>query len=542
MKFKDLKAHKSLTKLAENAPDLSKPNCLDGERVKKMVVKWGHWRMTYSTERVDDRICEELCDMARQADVKDKMWLVQNMEKMNYVNNCRSEERMVGHAAIRNPNPSNKYSDEVKKASQEYQVELKKLGKFLSKSDHFKYMIVVGIGGSYLGTLAIEKAWKNFQETERELFFASNVDPDKIASILEKVDMKKTAVAIVSKSGNTLEIMSQETLLRKRFREAGLVERDHFLMVTGEGSPMDKPEAYSEIFYMWDHIGGRYSVSSMVGALPLAFLYGMRMWEEFLRGLHDMDQHALNEEDPQKNLPLWGALLNIWNRNFLNCDTHAIIPYSAGMVDWSLHLQQLFMESNGKSVCKEDGTFVDFDTCPVIWGTIGTEGQHSYYQAIHQGTKKVPIEFIVFRNAQLDGDEIIEGSTNQEKLISNAIAQSIGLATGQHSENNNQYFSGSRQNRMLLTNRLDAYTLGNLLAYYEHLVAFQGFIWNINSFDQEGVQLGKLLANGVIDLYKEKRERGKISMARKTEVARAFLEELEKTSDDRGSNNNMRSG
>lgn len=541
MKFPDHKAHKRLKELAKSPPDLTKPNYLNAERVKKMTLSALNCKMVYATERVDDEICSSLCELAKEANVMDKMWMVQDMEMMNYVNNCESERRMVGHTAIRNPKPSNEHSKEVKTASEDYQTELKKLGKFLSKVDQFKNIVVVGIGGSYLGTLALWQSLKNYQENDRNLYFASNVDPDKVGAVLEEVDLKKTIILIVSKSGGTLEIKAQEQMLRNEYEKAGLNPKEHFAMVTGKGSPMDKPAAYREVFYMWDFIGGRYSVSSMVGAVPLAFLFGMRMWEDFLKGMHDMDQHALKEKDPMKNMPLFAALLGVWNRNFLECDTYAIIPYSAPMSFYSLHLQQLFMESNGKSVCKEDGSFVTWDTCPVIWGTVGTEGQHSYYQAIHQGTKHVPIEFIGFKNPQLTNDDIIEGSTNQEKLISNFFAQSIALATGQHDPNKNKWFSGNRQSHMILTDQLDAYTLGVLLAYHEHYVAFQGFIWDINSFDQEGVQLGKVLANRVIDLYKEKRERGSMAMTKENEAARAMVEVLDSINEDRGRRNNMRS-
>lgn len=541
MKFSNLRAHKYLTQLSQNPIDLTKSGILSAERIKQMTTSAVGWKMIYATERIDEKVCEQLCHLAKDANVMDKMWAMQDMEMMNYVNNCKSERRQVGHTAIRNFHPKNEHSQKVRAASENYQVELKKLRKFLSKCDRFTSMIAIGIGGSYLGALAVEQALKNFQETDRKLYFASNVDPDKVGSILKEVELKKTLVVVISKSGGTLEIKAQETLLRKRFEEAGLDPKEHFAMVTGKGSPMDKPQAYAEVFYMWDFIGGRYSVSSMVGAVPLAFLFGMKIWEEFLQGLHDMDQHALKESDPRKNLPLWGALLGIWNRNFLGCDTYAIIPYAAGMDHWSLHLQQLYMESNGKSVCKEDGSFIDWDTCPVVWGTVGTEGQHSYYQGIHQGTKVVPLELVIFKNSQLDFDEIINETTNQEKLISNAIAQSIALATGQHVPNHNKYFSGNRQNHILMADRLDAYTLGSLLAYHEHYVAFQGFIWGINSFDQEGVQLGKVLANQVIDLYKEKHKSGSISLNKQNEVARAFIEALDSCDDHRSRAHHMRS-
>ncbi len=526
MKFEDYKSVSELQELAKTAPDLTKQSYLSDERVKKMVISFGKWRLLYGTERVDDRICKALSNLALEANVHEKMHKLQDMSIMNYVNNCKSEQRRVGHTAIRNQDKDSKTSTEAREAREDYQVELRKLRDFLPKSQKFSSMIIVGIGGSYLGTEAVYHTLKAYQENNKKLYFASNVDPDKINAILAEVDLKTTLVAIISKSGGTLEIKAEEELLRKRYAEAKLNVKDHFILVTGKGSPMDDSSKFLEIFYMWDYIGGRFSVSSMVGGVPLAFVFGMDVWEEFLKGLYEMDHHALNVKDPMKNLPLFGALLGVWNRNFLKLPTLAIIPYSQAMNYWSAHLQQLFMESNGKSVAQEDGSFIKHETSPVIWGTVGTEGQHAYYQCIHQGTGIVPLEFIGFANPQREGDAVIEGTTNQEKLLANLFAQAIALAKGDQSLNPNKYFSGNRPSHILLANVLDPYTLGSLLAYHEHYVAFEGFIWGINSFDQEGVQLGKVLANSVLDLFKCKRVKGCTSLDKDSALSRAFIAEL----------------
>jgi len=523
MKFSEYPVFEKLSDLAQTPPDLTKPGMINERRVHEMVVTSCSWRMLYATERVNKDIEKALCELSKQANVHEKMWDMQNMEMMNYINNFESEERRVGHTAMRHPSPKDGFSKEVEEVSKDYQFELKKLKDFLPKVESFQNLIVVGIGGSFLGSKAVWHALKRFCTNNRRLYFASNVDPDKIADILEDLDLKKTLVAVISKSGETLEIKSQEALLKKRFNEAKLNPKDHFLMVTGKESPMNQPSQYLETFYMWDFIGGRYSVSSMVGALPISFMLGMNVWTDFLNGLHDMDHHVLNEKDPMKNLPLWGALLGIWNRNFLHCDTYAIIPYSQGMDQYSLHLQQLFMESNGKSVCQEDGSFIDWDTCPVIWGTVGTEGQHSYYQALHQSPNVVPTEFIGFRHSQWEEDEMVEGTTNQEKLISNMLAQPLALARGEESPNPNKYFEGNRPSHSLISERLDGYSLGNLLGYHEHYVVYQGWIWGINSFDQEGVQLGKVAANNFANLYKEQHQKGTIQKTKENEVELSFL-------------------
>jgi glucose-6-phosphate isomerase len=242
----------------------------------------------------------------------------------------------------------------------------------------------------------------------------------------------------------------------------------------------------------------------MVGGVMLGFLLGFPAFKEILRGAHEMDHHALTA-DPASNLPLLSALLGIWNRNFLRYPTVAIIPYSQALLRFPAHLQQLDMESNGKRIDKS-GHPVDFSTGPVIWGEPGTNGQHSFYQLIHQGTDVVPLEFIGFQKSQYGHDLEIQHTTSQEKLLSNLFAQSIALAIGQKSSNPNKAFLGNRPNRILLAEKLDPYTLGALLSYYENKVAFQGFIWNINSFDQEGVQLGKVLATKMLSLFSAKRE------------------------------------
>lgn len=271
---------------------------------------------------------------------------------------------------------------------------------------------------------------------------------------------------------------------------------------------MDDPSRYLASFYMWDYVGGRYSATSMVGGVTLGFALGASGFLEILKGAHAMDVHARTAEI-HENLPLTSALLGIWNRNFLNYPTVAIIPYSQGLLRFTAHLQQLDMESNGKRIDKT-GKATHFSTGPVIWGEPGTNGQHSFYQLIHQGTDVVPLEFIGFKKSQYPQDLEIQHTTSHEKLLANLFAQSIALATGEKNANPNKTFLGNRPNRILLAETLSPYTLGSLLAFYEHKVAFQGFIWNINSFDQEGVQLGKVLATKVLNIFKAKREKKEI--------------------------------
>jgi glucose-6-phosphate isomerase len=262
---------------------------------------------------------------------------------------------------------------------------------------------------------------------------------------------------------------------------------------------MDNPGKYLSSFHMYDYIGGRFSATSMVGAVMLGFGLGFEAFMGILQGAHAMDR-AAEERDIRKNPALLLALLGIWNHNFLGCETLAVLPYSQALLRFPAHLQQCDMESNGKSVTRS-GESVAYATGPIVWGEPGTNGQHAFYQLLHQGTAIVPVEFVGFRKNQHDMDLKIKDSTSQEKLIANLLAQALALATGKKDENPNRNFAGNRPSTILVADKLDPYTMGSLLALYEAKIVLQGFIWNINSFDQEGVQLGKVLANRFLDHF-----------------------------------------
>jgi glucose-6-phosphate isomerase len=260
----------------------------------------------------------------------------------------------------------------------------------------------------------------------------------------------------------------------------------------------------------------------MCGGVVLAFAIGFENYWEFLRGANVMDKAALHEE-LHRNPPLLCALLGIWNRNFLGAPTEAVIPYSHALRRFSAHLQQLDMESNGKHIDRF-GNRVDFHTGPIIWGEPGTNAQHSFFQLIHQGTDIIPLEMIGFKLCQEGVDHDWDDTTSQEKLLSNLFAQSIALATGQKSDNPNKGFEGNRPSHIILGKKLTPSSLGALLALYENKVAFQGFIWNINSFDQEGVQLGKVLATQLINQFALKRG---VHKGDAYPLGKAFIENLE---------------
>lgn len=523
--FRHYKASHILKGLASSPYDLTLEGNLSTNRLKRYCAQAGEFKLLYGTERVDDDILQALKELAHEARLVDKMEAMQRGDIINKIEGYPSENRSVLHTAMRDFFMHPNQGKEAIKAAAAAKKECDKLKNFISKLDdknHFTDVIQVGIGGSDLGPRALYMALKAFKKSGRNAHFISNVDPDDAASVLRSIDPKKTLVVVVSKSGTTLETLTNETLVRDYFQKAGCKPEKHFISVTGEGSPMDNPDHYLASFYIWDFIGGRYSATSMVGAVTLSFTLGFDQYMNILKGAHEMDRIALSRDFDQ-NLPLLGAMLGIWNRNFLHYQTVAILPYSQALLRFPAHLQQCTMESNGKRIDKF-GNPVDFDTGPIIWGEPGTNGQHSFYQLIHQGTNIVPIDFIGFRESQFQEDLNVHGSLSQEKLISNLLAQSIALARGQKSDNPNKVFPGNRPNNILLAKRLDPFTMGSLLAYYEHKIAFQGFCLNINSFDQEGVQLGKVLANKIIDQFSAKRQGKK---AEKFPEAEALLDHLE---------------
>lgn len=288
---------------------------------------------------------------------------------------------------------------------------------------------------------------------------------------------------------------------------------------------MDDPKRYAQRFYLWDYVGGRFSATSMGGVVSLSFSHGYAVIEELLKGAHELDQVAL-DEDLSKNLPLLGALLSVWNHNFLGYPTLAFVPYSEGLGRFAAHIQQVSMESNGKRIDRF-GQPVAFETGAIVWGEPGANAQHSFYQLIHQGTSVVPLEFVGYRESQYQEDLVVDGTTSQQKLLSNLFAQVLALACGQESPNPNQVFPGNRPSHILLGNRLTPHALGVLFAYVEHKVSFEGFLWDINSFDQEGVQLGKVLANKMMGLFAAQ-GKGKKPSSEPFPLGEAMLRQLDR--------------
>ena len=370
----------------------------------------------------------------------------------------------------------------------------------------FASVVQIGIGGSDLGPrallLALEGVEYEYDGRRRrgamlETRFLSNVDPDDAAAALAGLDPRSTLFIIVSKSGTTQETLTNEAFALQWLAGGGVKEpRRQIVCVTSETSPLARSGDYLDSFFIDDFIGGRYSSSSAVGGTVLSLAYGPEVFAGILAGAHEADRAAL-EPSITDNPALLDALIGVYERNVLGYPATAVLPYSQALVRFPAHLQQLDMESNGKRVNRE-GRPVGYATGPVIFGEPGTNGQHSFYQLLHQGTDVVPLQFVGFAEPQQGTDITFQGSTSQAKLNANLVAQIVAFALGKTDSNPNRFFPGERPSSLLWAHRLTPRVLGGLLAHYENKVMFQGLTWNLNSFDQEGVQLGKMLTNQVL--------------------------------------------
>ncbi|GAB4231228.1 MAG: glucose-6-phosphate isomerase [Chlamydiales bacterium] len=505
--FEHYASSQRLKKLAQHPYDLTQPDHLTPERIHQYVAESVNITCLYATERVNAETLHALKALAQEAQAIEKMQAMQTGAIINKIEGYESENRPVLHTAMRdlfdNPHTEGRAGEARELALKEHE----KLKRFLKKIEEREIhdLVVIGIGGSNLGPQSIYIALEAYRKKGRHVHFISNVDPDDAAKVFQGIDLQHALCLVISKSGGTLETLTNEEIAKEHFRKIGLDPKQHFVAITAEGSPLDNPEHYLESFYMWDFIGGRYSSTSMCGGVTLAFAFGYDVYHELLRGAHDMDQAALSPKI-EENVPLLVALLGIWNHNFLNLSDCLCVPYSQALSRFPAHVQQLDMESNGKRIDRW-GNAVSFQTGPFIWGEPGTNAQHSFYQLIHQGTHPVALELIGFSESQRGEDIVVQNTTSQEKLLSNLFAQAISLATGQKNENPNKTFPGNRPSLILLGKKLTPYTMGSLFALYEHKVAFQGFIWDINSFDQEGVQLGKVLAKEILQLFAQERKK-----------------------------------
>ena len=475
------------------------------ERVKNYSVSMTEGLdYNYAAKEVDDTVIDALAKLADEAQLVDKFEALYNGEVIN-----TGENRLVLHHLTRGQLGAKVVADGVDKRAF-YVEQQEKIADFANKvhageivngaGEKFTTVVQIGIGGSDLGPRAMYLALENWAKKnglfKMEAKFISNVDPDDAAAVLNSIDVAHSIFVLVSKSGTTLETLTNESFVKDALKNAGLDASKHMIAVTSETSPLAKSDDYLAAFFMDDYIGGRYSSTSAVGGAVLSLAFGPEVFAQFLEGAAAADKSAMNK-DVRKNAALLDAMIGVYERNILGYPATAVLPYSQALSRFPAHLQQLDMESNGKSV-NRFGEPVDYVTGPVIFGEPGTNGQHSFCQLLHQGTDIVPLQFIGFKNSQIGTDVVIQDSTSQQKLCANVAAQIVAFACGKSDENRNKNFEGGRPSSIIIGEKLDPKTLGALLAHYENKVMFQGFVWNLNSFDQEGVQLGKVLAKRVL--------------------------------------------
>ncbi len=475
------------------------------ERVKKYGVPMAEgMAYNYAAKKVDDQVLEALAKLAEEAQLAEKFETLYNGAVVN-----TGENRLVLHHLTRGQLGDTVKADGVDKRAF-YVEQQNKIAEFAQKvhageitnaaGEKFNTVVQIGIGGSDLGPramyLALENWAKKHNTFKMEAKFISNVDPDDAAAVLNSIDVAHSIFVLVSKSGTTLETLTNESFVKDALKNAGLDASKHMIAVTSETSPLAKSDDYLAAFFMDDYIGGRFSSTSAVGGAVLSLAFGPEVFAQFLDGAAEEDKLSLNK-DLLKNPEMLDALIGVYERNVLGYPATAVLPYSQALSRFPAHLQQLDMESNGKSV-NRFGDPVNYATGPIIFGEPGTNGQHSFYQLLHQGTDIVPLQFVGFRNSQIGTDVVIQDSTSQQKLCANVAAQIVAFACGKDDENRNKNFEGGRPSSIIVGDQLDPKSLGALLAHFENKIMFQGFVWNVNSFDQEGVQLGKVLAKRVL--------------------------------------------
>eukprot|EP00607_Mallomonas_marina_P008722 CAMPEP_0182416968 /NCGR_PEP_ID=MMETSP1167-20130531/1382_1 /TAXON_ID=2988 /ORGANISM="Mallomonas Sp, Strain CCMP3275" /LENGTH=556 /DNA_ID=CAMNT_0024590191 /DNA_START=78 /DNA_END=1748 /DNA_ORIENTATION=+ len=482
----------------------------------------------FSRQNVLPGTMDHLFDLAEAAGLEQKK---ADMASGKHIN--ATEDRAVMHMALRAPANKEMMVDGANVVPEVHAV-LQKIAGFADKVRSGQWLgatgkkltnvVSIGIGGSYLGPEFVFEALKTHSEARtaasgRVLRFLANVDPVDVSRAIEGLDPETTLVVVVSKTFTTAETMLNARTMKKWLTDsvpgaATDVIRQHMIAVSSAiPKAVDFGIDANNVFGFWDWVGGRFSVCSAVGVMPLTLQYGFPIVEQFLSGAHDMDTHFLTAP-LRNNLPVLLGLLGLWNSSFLGHSSRAILGYSQALLRFAAHIQQVDMESNGKRV-DMTGSVVPFETGEINFGEPGTNGQHSFYQLVHQG-RVIPAEFIGFCVSPCPMSLPGEPVSNHDELMSNFFAQPDALATGKSlsdlqadnvpfSLQSHKTFPGNRPSLSLLLSSLSPFSLGQLLALYEHRVAVQGFIWGINSFDQWGVELGKSLANKVRKTLSEAR-------------------------------------
>jgi len=482
----------------------------DKDRANKFTIKWEDFYVDFSKNRLTEATLKYLLQLAEEVKLKDA---VEAQFSGGIIN--QTEGRAVLHTALRAPKSATFMVDGVNVMPEVYTVK-QKIETFTNEVVNgvrkgfsgkvFTDVVNIGIGGSDLGPAMVVEALQ-FYKNHLTTHFVSNVDGDHVNEVIKKLNPETTLFVIVSKTFTTQETLSNANTIKEWFlksaTEAAIAK--HFVAVstnieTVKNFGIDE----SNIFPMWDWVGGRFSLWSAVG-LSISLAVGYNNFESLLQGANKMDIHFKNE-DFKNNIPVILALISVWYNNFFNAESEAIIPYSQYLSQFATYLQQGIMESNGKSVDR-NGNAIDYQTGTIIWGEPGTNSQHAFFQLIHQGTKLIPADFIGFVKS-LHGNQ-----DHQDKLISNFLAQTEALLNGKTkeeviAEGANEtlvpfkVFAGNKPTNTIFINKLTPESLGKLIAMYEHKIFVQGIIWNIYSYDQFGVELGKQLASKILKEFK----------------------------------------
>lgn len=517
--------HKALT------PNLREWFAADPARAEKFSFTADELHVDLSKNLITSETVELLLKLAEEVKLEQAREAMFSGEHINV-----TEDRAVLHTALRRPEG---YSPALTVDGQDVDADvhavLKKIYAFAERvrngewtgitGKRIETVVNIGIGGSDLGPVMVYEALKPYADAGITARFISNIDPTDVAEKVSGLDPETTLFIVASKTFGTLETLTNARVAREwllsALAESGALEgkdaseavAKHFVAVS---TALDKVAAFGidpeNAFGFWDWVGGRYSVDSAIGT-SLAIVFGPKVFAEFLAGFHAMDEHFRTAPLAQ-NVPVLMGLLNIWNVNFLGAETHAVLPYDQYLHRFPAYLQQLTMESNGKSV-RADGSFVNYATGEVFWGEPGTNGQHAFYQLIHQGTRLIPADFLAFANPvhpTKDGEQDVH-----ELFLANFFAQSQALAFGKTEEEvraegtaehvvNARIFSGNRPSTSIMAPRLTPRVLGSLIALYEHITFVQGVVWGIDSFDQWGVELGKKLALDLVPAIEGDRE------------------------------------
>ncbi len=517
--------HKALT------PDLREWFAADPARAEKFSFTADELHVDLSKNLITSETVELLLKLAEEVKLEQAREAMFSGEHINV-----TEDRAVLHTALRRPEG---YTPALTVDGQDVDADvhavLKKIYAFADRvrngewtgvtGKRIETVVNIGIGGSDLGPVMVYEALKPYADAGITARFISNIDPTDVAEKVSDLDPETTLFIVASKTFGTLETLTNARVAREwlisSLREAGALDgkeaseavAKHFVAVS---TALDKVAAFGidpeNAFGFWDWVGGRYSVDSAIGT-SLAIVLGPKVFADFLAGFHAMDEH-FRTAPFEKNVPVLMGLLNIWNVNFLGAETHAVLPYDQYLHRFPAYLQQLTMESNGKSV-RADGSFVNYATGEVFWGEPGTNGQHAFYQLIHQGTRLIPADFLAFANPvhpTKDGEQDVH-----ELFLANFFAQTQALAFGKTEEEvraegtaehvvNARIFSGNRPSTSIMAPRLTPRVLGSLIALYEHITFVQGVVWGIDSFDQWGVELGKKLALDLVPAIEGDRE------------------------------------